>query len=95
VYVPIRTWLSGILLLSLRPTLRVQDARTLMNFKEYYSKLIAPHRDMTELIELREDTRFALFYTRYEFYLSIHLEITMLSFCAFFMHICSDGDEFP
>ncbi len=52
--------LLEILLVSSRPTLRAQDDRSLMNSTDCYSKFIAPHRDTTELIELRQETEFVL-----------------------------------
>jgi hypothetical protein len=65
-----------------------------MNSKEYYSKFIAPHQDMTELIELHQDTEFALFVQDMNSISQIIWEITMLSSCVFFIHTCSNGDQF-
>jgi hypothetical protein len=61
VYVSVTARLFEILLLSSRPTLRAQDAGTLMNSNEYYSKFVASHQDATKLMELRQDTGFPLF----------------------------------
>ncbi len=60
-YLKFLLYQSEILLLSLRPMLRVQDVRILMNSSEYYSKLIAVHRDTTDSIELLQNTGFSLF----------------------------------